>query len=1067
MNTGGSAVAPRMVTRRWRLVDRIEGDMLGTSIGTKARGRLWRAILAALILLALAPLASASADPPALKITTPTSGSSTSQQQPTLQGTAEDTVDTVVVYIFQGETQVQKLETTPSGEAWGVQAAPLADGAYTAVAQQLDSETLETATSSGVNFTVDTVEPVLSLNPIGPSTNDSTPTLTGSAGELPGDVHQVTVDVYPGSVAAGTPVATGHPSVSGGAWFYTPSALPDGTYTAQAHQEDAAKNRGASGAVTFAIDTTAPAVTLGPVAPVTGSATPSFSGGVGGAPGDNASVTVVVRRVSTGTVAAEGAASVGAGKWSYTSPALTPDGSYTVQAIQRDQAGNEGKSAVATFRVDTVPPALSVTSPKGGETLSSSKVSFSGTTNNASGEPTEVTVEIFTGSSVAGAPAQTLAGARSGSSWTTPSLRLTNGTYTVRAKELDSAGNLGESLSVTFTVASSAPIVTLNELPHYTNDSTPSFAGSAATSEAEQKVTLKIWRGTSTLGSLAAETKASVTGGAWSAGIPEALPEGIYTAQAEQLPGGGNPAGVSGTTTFVVDTTAPVLTMTAPGASSGLETVGGVAGATPGDRRQIAVELFAGANPEGSPVETITVNASGGAWSATIAGLGDGQYTAVAHQSDEAGNSGSSEARTFTVTIPTPATPASPSAPVASFTWVPASPTVGQSVSLVSNSTDASSSINAFAWDVAGAGSFAPGRPGDDHVLRHRGRARRAPSRRRRQRPVERGGEDDRRRHDAAEADAAVSDRANRRLGELVGRQGQAADGAGPVATKVVVSCKGPGLQDQVRKPRRDGVEHEQAQRRRGDAHVQALRARRCAPAPCCRSGSRRRARSASSRASRSAATSCRCASDACLRPASTKPIGVSGVMNGVRDAMYNLRYQWLERAHRRTRRDDARARGGLRVSLLLVFGCFFAIGRCATPAAPCRRRAPSALKRRSGQGAVPARAQRRLADRRSRAGCDRGQAAPSSGAAAAVSEATLRAAAPVQPAPGATAAARTALLRIAGRDRAGRRTGPRSGARQARRADSQPHTKRPPRACGILEGRTQPSSGGSFDSSG
>jgi PKD repeat protein len=72
---------------------------------------------------------------------------------------------------------------------------------------------------------------------------------------------------------------------------------------------------------------------------------------------------------------------------------------------------------------------------------------------------------------------------------------------------------------------------------------------------------------------------------------------------------------------------------------------------------------------------------------------------------------GHSETGTFVVTVAPATTAAAPSPPVASFAWVPASPTVGQSVSLVSNSTDASSPISAFAWDVAGAGQFAPGGP--------------------------------------------------------------------------------------------------------------------------------------------------------------------------------------------------------------------------------------------------------------------------------------------------------------------------------------------------------------------
>lgn len=50
-----------------------------------------------------------------------------------------------------------------------------------------------------------------------------------------------------------------------------------------------------------------------------------------------------------------------------------------------------------------------------------------------------------------------------------------------------------------------------------------------------------------------------------------------------------------------------------------------------------------------------------------------------------------------------------PAAPGASFAWFPASPYIGERVSLVSNSTDAASAINSLAWDLAGDGPFIAG----------------------------------------------------------------------------------------------------------------------------------------------------------------------------------------------------------------------------------------------------------------------------------------------------------------------------------------------------------------------
>jgi hypothetical protein len=46
--------------------------------------------------------------------------------------------------------------------------------------------------------------------------------------------------------------------------------------------------------------------------------------------------------------------------------------------------------------------------------------------------------------------------------------------------------------------------------------------------------------------------------------------------------------------------------------------------------------------------------------------------------------------------------------PLASFVWFPVSPNTGQPLSLVSTSTDATSPITAYAWDVADNGPFGP-----------------------------------------------------------------------------------------------------------------------------------------------------------------------------------------------------------------------------------------------------------------------------------------------------------------------------------------------------------------------
>src|SRR5439155_7394928 len=90
-------------------------------------------------------------------------------------------------------------------------------------------------------------------------------------------------------------------------------------------------------------------------------------------------------------------------------------------------------------------------------------------------------------------------------------------------------------------------------------------------------------------------------------------------------------------------------------------------------------------------------------WSAIFGGLRPGTYTAQALQRDEAGNTGASEPDRFTLTAP-PSHPIPP--PAASFSWFPPAPVIGQTVVLVSGSTDTASPIAAFSWDLAGTGAF-------------------------------------------------------------------------------------------------------------------------------------------------------------------------------------------------------------------------------------------------------------------------------------------------------------------------------------------------------------------------
>jgi hypothetical protein len=281
---------------------------------------------------------------------------------------------------------------------------------------------------------------------------------------------------------------------------------------------------------------------------------------------------------------------------------------------------------------------------------------------------------------------------------------------------------LGTAVGSMLAMTIAAPSTALADPPHLTiesphpgsliNDPTPKFRGTtddtfAPDEELFDPVKLRIWNQAFMQESTASSTLFSED---WSA-VAGPLADGSYTAQATQTSSVTEETGGSEQVTFTVDATPPVVTLTTPanGSSSNgpSQPVGGSAGAASGDLPAITIQLFSGeaTDPQGL-LQTLVVQASEASWSATLGGLAPGTYTTQATQRDRAGNTGSSAAVTFTI-----AAPPAPPPPVASFKWFPQSPMTGESVSLVSNSTDPASPITGFEWALSSTGAFAPGTP--------------------------------------------------------------------------------------------------------------------------------------------------------------------------------------------------------------------------------------------------------------------------------------------------------------------------------------------------------------------
>jgi hypothetical protein len=368
----------------------------------------------------------------------------TTDTTPTISGTTDVEAPAVVTVTINGQT----LTATPSGGAWSVTSAILANGTYPVVSSVSDGA--GNPGNATQQLTVDTVLPVVTLDG-GPSvtTNDPTPTIAGTSDVAPGTVVHV---------AVGSQTLTALVQ-SGGTWNVTPNALTDGTRSVTASVTDPAGNPGTDSQV-LTVDTAAPAVTIaGGTNALTNDATPDISGAADVGPGTTMSVTLADETL-TGVVQSDGT-------WSVTATALS-DGPHRVTMTVSDAAGNAA-SFTQTLTVDTVPPAVAIT---GGATATTSAAdpTIAGTSDAAPG--TIVTV------SIAGQTMTALLQANG--TWNATPTLVAEGTWAVVASVADPAGNLGSARQI-LTIAA-------NALPGSGGGSINAVASTTVTRDGSQKV---------------------------------------------------------------------------------------------------------------------------------------------------------------------------------------------------------------------------------------------------------------------------------------------------------------------------------------------------------------------------------------------------------------------------------------------------------------------------------------------------------------------------------------------------------------------------------------------------
>ena len=601
-------------------------------------------------------------DPPVVTLNQPTTPSK--ETKPSFGGSASENTE-VVVHVFAGSKaegeEVATAKTTASGGAWATESLSkaLATGKHTfsVYATEVSGLGNGLGRSATVVFEVNTEPPAVTLNPVARS-NNTEPTFSGTASET---VPAVTVEIYEGTKAEGTPVTsvTASGDRAGEAWTSEKAKLASGkhVYTAIAVEQSGLGNaNGKSKPVTLEVDTLPPTVTFNPQPLRSNDATPSFSGTASEAgtvtvelEGETVTGKKVKENLPASVTAKEG------GAWETKHVPPLEEGKYTAVAseISTELPGNGvGSSAKIEFEVVTGAPTVALNPvPRSNET----QPSFSGTTN----EPgPEVTVEIFAGTRPEGNIIATVAVKNSSKSWSTSPLSkpLPDGKNVFTAVAIQQSGlkgnKNGESEPRTFEVDTESPVVTLAQPKTPSNETQPSFSGTASE---DTEVVVHVFEGAKAEGHEVASASATAAEGRWSTGaLSKALLQGkhVYGAYAtEKSELKGNKDGTSTLVTFEVDTLAPTVTLNAvPSPSNNPRPA---FSGTASETTKVTVLIYGGSTTAGGVLDTVEAEGTGGEWGSSKANapeLADGEYTAVATQPSALGNpSGMSSPVTYTV----------------------------------------------------------------------------------------------------------------------------------------------------------------------------------------------------------------------------------------------------------------------------------------------------------------------------------------------------------------------------------------------------------------------------------
>ncbi|MFY0670117.1 MAG: Ig-like domain repeat protein, partial [Alteromonas stellipolaris] len=532
---------------------------------------------------------------------------------PTISGTtnlpAGSTV-TLSVTDALGNTQAFTATVDGSGNFSVDVPNPLAEGEYSVTAAATDTNgNTATATETGGN--IDITSPLINLDAQG-STNDTTPTISGSTDQAPGSSVSITVTDSAGNTQTFVAVVESDGTFS----IDVPAELADGDFTVTATVTDDAGNQD-SASTQGNIDTAAPTLSLDPQ-DIGNDITPLISGTTDLPQG---STVTLIATDSLGNQQIIETLVDENGSFNAEVPSALAEGNYTVTATAVDDNGNTASVTENGGIVDTTAPSLSLNPVGSGN---DSTPTLSGSTDLPEGSVVSLTVVDSAGNTQT---INTLVDANGNFSVDVPQ-ELADGDYTVTASAEDGAGNEVTD-NATGNINTNAPSLVLDDQGE-TNDSTPTISGTTSLPEGST-VTLTV---TDSAGNTQTITATVGTGGIFSVDVNTPLTDGAYTVTASATDGDGNTTAVTdngGT----IDTTAPTLTLENLGSTGDTTpTLSGTTDLPEGNTVTLVVTDSAG--------NTQTINAlvdANGSFSVDVPNaLDDGDFTVTASATDSAGN---------------------------------------------------------------------------------------------------------------------------------------------------------------------------------------------------------------------------------------------------------------------------------------------------------------------------------------------------------------------------------------------------------------------------------------------